>query len=233
MKKGKEIVFFLGKFDELEFMSTLLANNLKAVWAIDKRRTHFVFLVTNEALTEEFLKGLGELSEAVMQNLEVVPLLSDLDVDYVIQRREHILNHSFADGEKQAIKKISQGHPYMVKLACLLLASHKPKNPEKFLTSQYQIEYLKNLIQRKEKSITVNKEGQLLIDNQFVKPVFSAREYELLREFLKKQDQLLSRDQVAEILWGETESYEKYSDWAISQAIATLRKKLSSLGVDP
>jgi DNA-binding winged helix-turn-helix (wHTH) protein len=233
LKEEKEIVFFLGKFDELGFMNTLLANNLKAIWDIDKRRIHLVFLLTNESLTDEFLENLDELSEAVMQNLEFVPLLSEKDVDYSIKRQERMLNFTFSETEKKAIKEIGQGHPYIIKLACLLITSNKPKNPDQFLKSQYQIEYLKNLIQKKEKSLEVNEEGQLLIDGQPIKPIFSAREYELLREFFKEQDRLLSRDRIAEILWGEKESYEKYSDWAISQAIATLRKKLSSIGVGP
>jgi DNA-binding winged helix-turn-helix (wHTH) protein len=233
LKEGKEVVFFLGKFDELGFMSPLFANNLKAIWDIDKRKIHFVFLVTNEALVDEFLENLDELSEAIMQNLDSVPLLSEKDVDYSIKRQEETSKFTFSESEKKAIKEIGHGHPYIVKLACLLIASNKPKNPGQFLKSQYQMEYLKNLIQKKEKNLEVNKEGQLLIDGQPIKPIFSAREYELLREFFKEQDRLLSRDKIAEILWGEKESYEKYSDWAISQAIATLRKKLSSIGVGP
>lgn len=66
-----------------------------------------------------------------------------------------------------------------------------------------------------------------------IKSAFSAREYELLKQLVENQDKVISRDKTAEILWGDKGSYEKYSDWAISQAIANLRKKLSSLGVDP
>lgn len=46
------MVFFLGKFDELKFLDTILAHNLKALWEVDQKRVHFVFLVTREALSE-------------------------------------------------------------------------------------------------------------------------------------------------------------------------------------
>lgn len=147
-------------------MNTFLANNLKAIWDIDKRRIHFVFLVTNGSLTADFLKHLGELSEALMQNLELVPPLSEADIEYSIKRQESILKFTFSGEGKEAIKKIGQGHPYIIKLACLLLAPSKQKDPYRFLASRYQVEYLKNLIQKEQKGITISQEGQLLVDNQ-------------------------------------------------------------------
>jgi len=233
LRPGKELVFFLGKFDELKFLDTILAHNLKAILDEDEERVHFVFLVGNEALSEEFLKEIGELSEVVMQNVVSVPLLSEKDVDYSIQRQENLLGHTFSAAEKEVVKKIGRGHPYAIKLACQLLAANKPREPDKFLRSQYQMKYLWNLIQKKERNLELNRKNQILIDGRLVKPIFSAREYGLLREFLLKPDQLFSKDKIAEILWGEKESFEKYSDWAITQTMATLREKLSSLGVKP
>ncbi|MBM3209246.1 winged helix-turn-helix domain-containing protein [Candidatus Shapirobacteria bacterium] len=45
-------------------------------------------------------------------------------------------------------------------------------------------------------------------------------------------DAVISRDEIAEILWGK-ESYDKYSDWSIDQMISQLRKKLNQLGISP
>lgn len=233
LERGREVVFFLGKFDELKFLDTILANNLKALWEVDKKRVHFVFLVTKEVLSEDFLEEVGELSEALLQNVVSVPLLSEKDVDYSIKRQEHLLSYRFSEKEKEALKKISRGHPYALKLAAQLLAAAKPKDPSKFLKSQYQMQYLLNLIQEKNRKLELNPENQILVSGKLVKPIFSAREYGLLKEFLLRQDQLFSKDKIAEILWGEKESFEKYSDWAMTQMMAALREKISSLGVKP
>jgi len=56
------------------------------------------------------------------------------------------------------------------------------------------------------------------------------QEYHLLVGFLKNPKKIISRDEIAEILWGK-KSFEKYSDWAIDQIISQLRKKLTQIGV--
>lgn len=55
--------------------------------------------------------------------------------------------------------------------------------------------------------------------------VFSEREIKVLRELLEKPAAILSRDEIAAILWGERK-YDKYSDWAIDQTVSRIRKKL-------
>lgn len=57
---------------------------------------------------------------------------------------------------------------------------------------------------------------------------FTRQEYELVSFLLKNQGKLVSRETISEILWG-SESYDKYSDWAIDQIMSKIRKKLKSL----
>lgn len=55
----------------------------------------------------------------------------------------------------------------------------------------------------------------------------SPQEENLLRFLLKNANKVVNKDQVAEALWGK-DYLEKYSDWAMAQLIARLRKKIAS-----
>lgn len=57
---------------------------------------------------------------------------------------------------------------------------------------------------------------------------FTLQEFKLLTYFLENEGTVVSRDQVAEVLWGK-ESIDKYSDWTIDKTVSTIRKKLSSI----
>ena len=55
---------------------------------------------------------------------------------------------------------------------------------------------------------------------------------EKLLDQLKQNADILSRENVAKILWAQSEKGEKYSDWAIDQAMHRLREKASQLGCE-
>lgn len=75
------------------------------------------------------------------------------------------------------------------------------------------------------------KSEQVLIETLFAREKITTNEYLLLSTFLKNPNIVVSRDQISRVLWGDR-ACEKYSDWAIDQAIFQLRKKLSAAGVD-
>lgn len=50
-------------------------------------------------------------------------------------------------------------------------------------------------------------------------------EYKILSFFMRHPRELISREVIAKVLWGN-KSIEKYSDWAIDRAISRLRKKI-------
>ncbi len=52
-----------------------------------------------------------------------------------------------------------------------------------------------------------------------------AQEINLLKLFLEKDEEPVSRDEIAQILWGKAWN-SKYSDWAIDKAISRLRKNI-------
>jgi hypothetical protein len=57
-------------------------------------------------------------------------------------------------------------------------------------------------------------------------PAFSLTETRVLDYLRNRPDIIVSREDIARIVWGEEEWEDKYSDWAIGQLIYRLRKKL-------
>jgi DNA-binding winged helix-turn-helix (wHTH) protein len=72
--------------------------------------------------------------------------------------------------------------------------------------------------------------GEILVNGLPPKEKIGLQEYRLLVEFLKNPDKVISRDDIALVLW-DKETDEKYSDWAIDQVISQLRTKLEKLGI--
>lgn len=89
-----------------------------------------------------------------------------------------------------------------------------------------------------EQTILENSEiNELFIDKKtkslFFGPIdlqkkLSGSEYKILIKLYKKFGKTVSRDEIAEILWGD-KLLEQYSDWAIDKAVSRLREKLSRL----
>ena len=74
---------------------------------------------------------------------------------------------------------------------------------------------------------------QLAAQIKMANPAFSSTEMRVLDYLQNHANILISREDIAKVVWGDEEWEEKFSDWAIGQLIYRLRKKLeygSSLG---
>jgi len=71
--------------------------------------------------------------------------------------------------------------------------------------------------------------GAILLHGKPIDEHFTHQEHQVLLEFFMKPDVIITRDELGIALWG-TESYDKYSDWAIDQLMSKLRKKIKDLG---
>lgn len=58
---------------------------------------------------------------------------------------------------------------------------------------------------------------------------FTFQEFKLLSYFITNENKIISRDEVAQTLWGK-KYIEQYSDWSIDKIISTIRKKLDLIG---
>lgn len=78
--------------------------------------------------------------------------------------------------------------------------------------------------------IQVNNNHQITINGLVVDEFFSKREKRLLRYFIDHKNTVIDRETVASFFWGR-EYAEKYTDWALDQALRRLRNKFIKLGL--
>lgn len=107
---------------------------------------------------------------------------------------------------------------------------------EKYLStsglSKYGLEREATVTKKdKEKGRIQVKNGSAYIDGEMLETALSSREFKILKYFVENPNVLISRELLSEVLWGK--NIEKYSDWAIDQAISRLRSKLKDNGYQP
>jgi DNA-binding winged helix-turn-helix (wHTH) protein len=88
-------------------------------------------------------------------------------------------------------------------------------------------------LNRKETSFHLNiSEDKIELNQIPLDRLFSRKEHRVIRYLLEKQDNLVSRDDIAKCIW-PVKTMENYSDWAIDQIIARIRKRLKELSLPP
>lgn len=141
--KNREVVLFVGEFDELKFVSAVLYNNLKSLWNRMQGKLHFVFLLQNDIASPEMVSKFGELNALLLKNVVYVPLVDEHGADYLIDYFAGELKRPFTDDEKKILKKMCGGHPYLLKACTRLVAlmnGHKATSGEveKMLFSHFE-----------------------------------------------------------------------------------------------
>lgn len=91
--------------------------------------------------------------------------------------------------------------------------------------------YIENSM-RENLSIELNDKHQIIINNLIADSMLSRYEKKIMRHFLKYPDTVVSREQLAEVIWDDL-SHENYTDWALDQIIKRLRLKLRQIGLTP
>lgn len=141
--------------------------------------------------------------------------------------------NSFDDEEKRVLQQIAQGQTFkktQIPERLLKLGLVKTEKKCTFLFSPLFDNFLLSLSGEAPNISLDAKTGEVLINGLPAKERITLQEYHLLSTFIKKKNSLLSRDQIAQALWGK-DFEEKYSDWAIDQVISQLRNKLEKLGI--
>lgn len=159
-----KIVLFLGKFDELPFANGLFYSNLRSIWGSFQPFLHYVFLVREDVADFRKVKDFGELVDVILQNLVYMPLLSDKDMDYLIEREEKRLEEKFALEEKKLLKEICGSHPYFLKLGCIILSqmADRPKKTKDQLAKKLLQHYQLRLAARGVWEMRSNEEKRIL-----------------------------------------------------------------------
>jgi hypothetical protein len=145
VSSGLKVVFFLGEFNEMDFANTLFYNNLKSLWSKLHSKLCYIFLVREDITKNENNVKWSELNEAIFENIVYVSLRNDRDTDYLINVFSKEYSISPTDEEKQLIKKLCGGHPYMLRIALKVISKHqhligKIGDLEKLLLGQYEFQ---------------------------------------------------------------------------------------------
>jgi DNA-binding response OmpR family regulator len=74
--------------------------------------------------------------------------------------------------------------------------------------------------------------GRVFINNVNVDSVFTKKEHRVFLTLLKHRGEIVTRDAIAQSIWPSSTD-QHYSDWAIDQLIARLRKRLLKLSMAP
>jgi hypothetical protein len=229
-KAAKEynVIFILRGLGFLEFGDQYLWGNLKNIRPKNEPFNHvrFVFVTYLEAPYQVSDERFMLIQDFLSENIVDYNKISEEDIEYSIDRWQYVLEKKFNKKEKDAIKKVSNGYPYLLKYTSFAL-DNRPSNiePEEFLKRNALIKDILSVIHGK-KTLEINVEsGDISVDGKSVVACFSPREYNVLMLLASKKDKIVDRDSIAQVVW-PGESAEMYSDWAISQLIKRLRKKL-------
>lgn len=78
----------------------------------------------------------------------------------------------------------------------------------------------------------VLKDGHIILNHISLDKFFSRKEHRALKTLLTHKGEVVGRDAIAQAIW-PTNTPEYYSDWAIDQTIARIRKRLVELSLSP
>lgn len=79
---------------------------------------------------------------------------------------------------------------------------------------------------KKKEGLSIDLERRTILrKGKSVNTTFTKGEFNLLKYLFENESLALTRDDIAEVLWGK-DSTEKYSDWAIDKTISRLREKI-------
>lgn len=161
--------------------------------------------------------------------------LDAITTDFVLLQKLESIWSKFTNVEKNILRNVqndtllkeeieSHGYRHLLDMRIILLSGKK---------SVLGIPLLSQVIKRERKL-----DGIKVVDNKiYAKEIditsnFSEYENKFLTLILARKREIVSRDEVAKILWGNAWE-DKYSDWAIDRLAYRLRKKMKDIGADP
>ncbi|MFA6518356.1 MAG: helix-turn-helix domain-containing protein [Candidatus Shapirobacteria bacterium] len=175
--------------------------------------------------------GLSGGYYCLAERLREKPELVDAPVavnDGVIDHYLGILWESCGEKSQQQLLDLMRGkssnfNDYLAKTGVVKIEEGKWK-----LFSPLFYEWLKKMVGSKRPEIEEKLE-KLWLGSSDLSEELSYQEYEVLKLLWQKQGEVVVRNEVAEVLW-PNDTEDKYSDWAIDQVMAKIRKKLGDVG---
>lgn len=192
------------------------------------------------SLIKKITGGHASLNRAALRILQnYYSVHQEKIIDYLLDQYEvkiilEDIWNSFDGEEKKILTLIAQGNTFKQgkipeRFTQLKIVTSMGRNSYQLFSPIFQ-SFIANLKGSSSEVSLDLKTGEVLVNGLPAKEKISLQEYHLLNAFIKKKDCVLSRDQIAQVLWGK-DFEEKYSDWAIDQVISQLRNKLDKLDV--
>lgn len=183
--------------------------NLKITQSIKKR----IFELTGGYY--RLIQNTINILNAIKTEKFSLKLIQELGKDKVNLNDIGIFWESLTEGQKTELIKSVKGASNNVKSNSTLIKIG-------ILTKENKIcsEWINRYILEKRYAKTFE-------DIEVIKNLFKGKEYFVLTYFLKKESEVVTRDEIARILWGNKEN-EKYSNWAIDKTVSRIRHKLAA-----
>jgi hypothetical protein len=194
--------------------------------------------------------------KALVRNMYIIKPLDKQTAYELVSQQEQNFQVKLDDKTKKEIYNLSGGHVGLIKDLCSLYQSSTKFKIENLLENRKILSRIELIINDIPKDILENfvnnilstntlrylKEiGFITDDNKIFSPIvadyiqsnmskdpslLTETENSVLKVLLAKQDVIVSRDEIAKIMWGNSWNYS-YSDWAINQIIKRIRQKLA------
>jgi len=193
-----------------------------------------------EAVKKEILKNCGGRFYLVKQAVRLLRDHQDFSEKEIfshpdLQLRVKTIWEKFLSSEKSVLEKIVKGEGDFDSLERHSLGFLERIGLIEKMNDRWQITVLlleKFIREELEKVDFEIRGGKIYLNRVLVERYFSLRERHFLKLLIEKKGKVVSREKMAEAIWGEN-WVEVYSDWALDQIVSRLRRKLRGLGVSP
>lgn len=165
--------------------------------------------------------------------------------------REYVSSGSWSADSEGMISRLSTIYQYLLPSEQSLLAKSAKGNRVLTAEEEHSLIYLQHMRvydsngriltrllgeyakkRSESKGNLIIKDGKIYLNDVPIDKMFSKKEHRVLKGLLESAKEVISRDRIAGWVW-PTKTQEQYSDWAIDQTIARLRKRLSDLNLSP
>ncbi len=239
--KDKVIVFVGSKFEDIETQEFKKLITSLAKIVSENRRCFFSILnIIDGYLLKNIISEKPSIY-SLATRIKIIPLISGKLLESYINQRVDEYNKVISTNDRVNIinstggllfltREIIRNFPEEGQLNERLLSIWK-KIPERY---KQNIE-LENKIHNKDlECFGINKLNIFKAKRSFLNSdpeksmsnCLNETELSIYKTFKSNENKLVSRDQIARIIWGKNYE-EKYSDWAIDQTVSRFRKKIA------
>lgn len=160
--------------------------------------------------------------EIMRQQKNAALSLKEIVATPAYKAKAELLYQAFPQEFKETIRALMQNkkvpYPYVIDQAITLGIMHD---------NQTFPGYIKRCAALEQTHDFIVQANELHLNQVNVTHVFSHPEQQALELFFAKKPNVVTRDEIAQALWSETE----YTDWALDRAMFRLKKKLVRLGL--